>query len=81
MCPRINDTAFTPPRGFRYETYSQQTNLETKPAIWHKEKEAEILPGLPEDAVPGNGVIIDASLADITTMIVAVSQESQSTRC
>ena len=26
MCPRINDTAFTPPRGFRYGTYSQQTN-------------------------------------------------------
>ncbi len=26
MCPRINDTAFTPSRGFRYGTYSQQTN-------------------------------------------------------
>ena len=26
MCPRINDTAFTPPRGFHYGTYSQQTN-------------------------------------------------------
>ena len=26
MCLRINDTAFTPPRGFRYGTYSQQTN-------------------------------------------------------
>ena len=26
MCPRVNDTAFTPPRGFRYGTYSQQTN-------------------------------------------------------
>ena len=26
MCPRVNDTTFTPPRGFRYGTYSQQTN-------------------------------------------------------
>ena len=44
------------------------TALEVKPTVWHEEKEAEMLPGLPEDAIPGNSVMINASLADKLTL-------------